>query len=144
MYYDISEIKKEIKESNKLVYWYQEAYPNPKLILVGDSKKKTKAKIERANPYDNIKFIRLSIGFHSGEKVGQGGKISVRVKTFISDNKTLKPKHWEENLNGEVWFPDNFLELQGWKKYYLDKIAYKINYATIKFGFSIVNYNKNF
>lgn len=142
--YDISEIKKEIKESKKLVYWYQESSPKPKLILTGDSKKKTKSKIERANIKDGQKFIRLSISFHTGQKIGQGGKIAIKTNTYIVENKSLKRKNWDENINGEVWFPDEFLDRSGWKEYFFDNIAFKVNNGSIKFGFSIVKYNKNF
>lgn len=136
----IKNIKNSITKSGNKVFWYD---TSSKLLISGENKTETKNAIEKLKLKDNIKLIRLVIEFHSGEKLGQGGKICIQVKTYVINDK--KPKFdntWKLKSNGIIWFDDKFLEEYGWKNYYLSNIVNKLNSDKIKFGFGIFLYKR--
>ncbi len=116
---EISDIKNEIKKSKKTVFWYNE---NSKEIIVGDSKSKTKNKIKSIK-YTG-KLFRLSISFHKGTGLTQGGPIAVKVNEYYKENDKIKKiPGWK---NGYIWFNREWLEINGWKQRYLDIIIEKM------------------
>jgi hypothetical protein len=138
----IKEIKKSIKESGNKVFWYDTS-STPKLLVSGETKSETKKKVKKLKLKEGTQLYRLVIEFHSGKKLGQGGKICVEIKTYIiSENKVKFENTWKKKANGNIWFDDEFLEERKWKISYLNNIVNKINNNTIKFGFGLFLYRK--
>lgn len=140
MKYNINDIKKSIKESNNKIFWYDTLSKN---LISGEKKIETKKNIEKLKLKEGTHLFRLSIEFHSGTKPGQGGKISIVIKTYIIENKIIKfDNTWKEQSNGIIWFDDKFLEERGWKNYYLTNIINKLNNNKLKLNFGIILYKK--
>jgi len=137
----IKNIKTNINESGKKVFWYDNS-TIPKLLISGLTKSETKKKLEKLNLKEGTKLFRLVIEFHSGKKPEHPAKICIITKTFIIDDKLVKFDTWQKNSNGYVWFDDSFLERRGWKDYYLSNIVKKVNSAQIKFKFGIIYYKQ--
>jgi hypothetical protein len=126
------EIRDSIRNSGKLIYWYDS---NGNLLIVDSSKKSSRNKLLKTK-YDGDLF-RLSITFHTGTKFGQGGPLAVNCKTFkIENGKIIKVKNPDKN--GIVWFRKSWLESQGkWKENWLNMIILKLRRKyNFKFGIS--------
>jgi hypothetical protein len=136
----IKEIKNSINKNGKKVLWYD---TNGKLLVFGETKSETNKLIRKQKLKDDINLIRLVIEFHSGKKLGQGGKICIQVKTYtVHDKKPKFDNSWKPKSNGIIWFDDKFLEDYGWKNYYLTNIINKLNNDKLKFSFGIFLYKR--
>lgn len=132
---DYDEIKNSIKESGKLIYWFDS---NNKLLVTDSSKTSSKKKVSKIK-YNGILY-RLSITFHTGKKIGQGGQLSVTCRLFyLKDNKLIKINNDSEsvdlsanknnlkNKNGVIWFEKKWLERKGvWNDKWLEMIIKKL------------------
>ena len=123
MKYLINDIKDTINKENK-IYWFL-VDKKENLLSKGNSKSETKKKvlekIKKKDKYNNKQIYRLSISFHSGKKVMQGGKIGVHLETYSIINGNMK-KNSIYGKVGMIWFEDSWLEYNGWDKKYLLKI----------------------
>ena len=138
----IKNIKSSINESEKKIFWFDNAQI-PKLLVSGLSKTETKKKVERLKLKEGTKLIRLSIEFHSGKKPEHPAKICIVSKTHIIENKMVKfDNTWQKYSNGYIWFDDDFLERRKWKDYYVSNIVKKVNAGHIKFKFGIIYYKQ--
>jgi hypothetical protein len=123
-------IKNSIKESGKLIYWYD---ANGQLLVVDSSKSSSRKKLLKTKYKGNL--FRLSITFHTGDHIGQGGPLAVHCRTFkIDDSKIIKISG---NKNGIVWFNKEWLETRRvWSDNWL-KIIIKKLMGGFKFGIGI-------
>ena len=126
---EYDEIKNLIKESGRLIYWFDS---NNKLLVVDSSKTSSKHKIIKKK-YEGLLY-RLSITFHTGTKVGQGGPLSISCRVFyLKDNNITKST--EKNKEGTIWFEKKWLERKGeWNEKWLEMIVKKLR---SKFEFKI-------
>lgn len=127
-------IRDSLKESGKLIYWYDSAGN----LLVTDSSKSSSRKKLLKTKYSGDLF-RLSITFHSGTKIGQGGPIAVHCRTFkLEDNEITKVPGYK---NGIVWFDKQWLETRNmWKDIWLKIIVDKL-IKNFKFGIGIYRFH---
>lgn len=131
MLLNYDEIKNSIKKSGKLIYWFNS---NNKLLVVDSSKSLSKKKITKIK-YDGLLY-RLSITFHTGTKIGQGGQLSIICRLFhLKNNKLIKIDNDGEplsdnnlkNKNGVIWFEKRWLERRGkWNDKWLEMIIKKL------------------
>ncbi len=136
----IKDIKNLINKSGNKVFWYD---TKGKLLISGEKKSDTSKLIEKLKLKNGTNLIRLVIEFHSGNKLGQGGKICIVIKTYtVNDIKPKFNNSWKSKVNGKIWFDDKFLEEYGWKNYYLSNIINKINTDKLKFMFGIFLYKR--
>lgn len=110
--YNYIDIKKDIKESGKLIYWLNE---KGKIILIDKSKNSSNNKIKKIKKLTGLLY-RFTITFHTGKKPGQGGPLAINIILFNKDenvlSKVLDDKH------GTIWFKQDYLERMGWKNNY--------------------------
>jgi hypothetical protein len=130
---DYNEIKKNLKESGKLVYWFDD---NGKILLITDTKNKENIK---KNKYNGLMF-RFNITFHSGKKPGQGGPIAVNVRMFNKENNIISSISGYKN--GVIWFPLDYLESRGWNKKYMKIIHSIVTRKKFEFKIGIYNYDE--
>lgn len=116
--YNYIDIKKDIKKSGKLCYWFDNFGNN---ILTGNSKNKTTNQMKKLDKKEGI-YYRFIITFHSGKKPLQGGPIGVNVQEWKQDDTFHKVSG---NKNGVIWFDEGYLERMGWKDSYMN-IIYEI------------------
>jgi len=133
MPFDYNNIKNEIKNSGKLIYWYNE---DGHLILNDSKKKESKNKIKKIN-YNGILY-RLNITFHRGDKYGQGGPLAVKCKLFNKEHKTITKI--DNNKNGIIYFEKDWLERKNWNKKWLDIIVKKLN-GKFEFKLGVYKFN---
>ncbi len=120
-------IRDGLKESGKLIYWYD----SKGNLLVTDSSKSSSRKKLLKTKYSGDLY-RLSITFHSGTKVGQGGPIAVHCRTFkLEDGNITKIPGYK---NGIVWFDKSWLETRRkwddiWLKIIVDKLMGNLKFA---------------
>jgi hypothetical protein len=131
--YDYNQIKKNIINSNKLVYWFNSNYD---LLLVKNNKSQSNKLIKQIKYNGNL--IRLSISFHTGTKKGQGGPIAVHITQYEKNN--LNIIKILELPNGIIWFNKNFLERLGWNEKYLYVILKKLKNKNLNFDFKIITF----
>jgi hypothetical protein len=126
-------IRDSLKQSGKLIYWYDS---KGNLLVTDDSKSSSRKKLLKTN-YEGELF-RLSITFHSGKKVGQGGPVAVHCRTFkLEDDTIIKIPG---NKNGIIWFDKTYLETaRKWKEAWLTIIIKKLM-GNHKFGYAIYRF----
>lgn len=126
-------IRDSIKESGKLIYWYDS---NGKLLVTDSSKSSSRKKLLKTKYSGDL--FRLSITFHTGKKIGQGGPIAVHCRTFkIEDSKIVKISGYK---NGIVWFDKKWLEVEReWDESWLSIIVKKLK-GNLKFGIAITTF----
>jgi hypothetical protein len=123
-------IRDSIRESNRLIFWYDS---KGKLLVVDSSKSSSRKKLLKTKY--NGKLYRLSITFHTGNKLGQGGPVAVHCRTFEIDNKVITKIN--EKQNGIVWFGRKWLETRRkWDEIWLDIIIEQL-IEGMKFSFGI-------
>ena len=130
-------IRDTIKESGKLIYWYDS---NGKLLVTDSSKSASRKKLLKTKYEGNL--FRLSITFHTGKKVGQGGPIAVHCRTFnLEKNDSVKTIVKVPGYkNGIVWFDKKWLEVEReWDETWL-KIIVKKLMGNLKFGIAITTF----
>ena len=125
-------IKNKIKDSQELIYWYD---MNGTIILIDSSKNESKKKIKKLK-YNGLLY-RLSITFHTGEKFGQGGVLSVECVVFNLENKNITKVM--PSKNGNIWFDLDWLERMGWNQKYLNIIVKKLK-GNHEFGIGIYKF----
>jgi hypothetical protein len=92
------------------IYWVDK--DKNKIILKDNSKTNSRKKIlnkfsKRNKP---INLIRITLSFHSGNKILQGGKVKINIKQFIyKDNKLQNNSIVGEN--GNLWINNNFFTI---------------------------------
>lgn len=123
------EIRDSIKKSGRRIFWYDS---KGKLLIVDSSKSNSKKKLLKIK-YEGLLY-RLSITFHKGNKLGQGGPIAVRCAKFNLEDGVVK--RIKDNQNGIFWISKNRLERnKKWDEEWLDVIIYKlIKGTTFSFG----------
>jgi hypothetical protein len=127
------QIRDSIKESGRRLFWYGS---NSKLLVVGPSKTITRIQIKNTK-YEGLLY-RLSITFHKGDKLGQGGPIAVRCAKFNLEDNTLRKI--KDKQNGIIWFDKEWLETQRkWNDNWLNLILLDL-IDGFKFGFGIDMY----
>ena len=130
---EYKDIKKSIKDSDRLVFWYDN---NSNLLLVDKDKNISKNKIKKIN-YNGFLY-RLNLSFHHGDKYGQGGPLAVHTMIFNKDNKELKKI--ASNKNGVIWFDKKWLEDMNWREKYLDIIIKKLK-GSFEFKIGVYLFN---
>jgi hypothetical protein len=128
------EIRDSIKESGRRIFWYDS---KGKLLVVDSSKKESRKKLLKTK-YEGLLY-RLSITFHIGNKLGQGGPLAVRCTKFnLEDGKISRIR---DKQNGVIWFSKNLLETsRKWKENWLDLIILDL-LKGMTFGFGIKKFN---
>lgn len=112
--YIYNDIKNNIKESGKLIYWLNE---QGDIILVDHSKNTSKNKIKKIKKLRGLLY-RFTLTFHTGKKIGQGGPLAINIMLFNKDeNQLLKVSG---NKNGVIWFSQDYLERRGWKDEFIN------------------------
>jgi hypothetical protein len=128
------QIRDSIKQSGRTIFWYDS---NGKLLVVDSSKNKSRKKLLQTK-YKGLVY-RLSITFHTGNKLGQGGPLAVRCVKFNIDNSIINKIKDEQN--GIFWFDKKWLEIQRkWNEKWLNLIILKL-IKGLKFGFGIKMYS---
>jgi len=130
--FDYTTIKTAIKDSGKIIYWYDK---NGKLLLTDNKKKVSKNKIKKLN-YTGILF-RLSISFHRGDIYGQGGQLAVKSVLFEKENNQVK--RMASKKNGFIWFEKSWLEKKNWQEKWLDLIVKKLM-GKFEFGLGVYKF----
>lgn len=130
---EFGQIKKTIKENNKIVYWFDE-----KGNILEVSHTKNKSKIKKTK-YEGILY-RFNITFHSGKKPGQGGPIAVNIRTFTKEKQNISPLSGYKN--GVIWFPKEFIEDKGWNEKYMRVIHSIVSRKKFEFKIGIYNYDE--
>jgi hypothetical protein len=130
--FDINTIKKEIKE-NPICFVYKIHNNKAKLIIKTYGKNDAKNELKDYKNRTNSYFIIAKIFFHSGQKFGQKGPISVLFNAYIFIDDKLKNianindyPNIRDNMIGPVWFDKIFLEKKGWNNNYIDTIIEKL------------------
>lgn len=132
---DFNEIKKSIKESGKLIYWFDN---NGNIILIDSDKNGSKKKVTKMKNIEGALF-RLNITFHSGDKPGQGGPLAVNVRTFEKENNTIIAKAGYKN--GTIWFDRTYIERNGWNEKYMKMTYMIVTRKTFEFKIGIYNFS---
>ncbi len=127
------EIKQSIKDSKRLIFWYDS---KGKLLIVDSSKSASRKKLLKTK-YEGETY-RLAITFHTGTHFGQGGQLAVHCRKFIiEDNKIIKVKG---DSNGIIWFEKDWLKTnREWDEVLLDIIVRKL-IRGFNFGIGIYVY----
>jgi hypothetical protein len=134
MSFNYDDIKKEIKESGKLIYWYSD---KGKLLVTDSSKSASRKKLLKTK-YEGYLY-RFSITFHTGKKYMQGGPLAVNVRYFNVEDGKIK-KITGEGQNGTIWFKKEWLEAQTkWENRWLERIVSKMMKG-YKFGIGLYIY----
>lgn len=131
--FDYNNIKANIKNSNKLIYWYDK---KGNLLLTDLKKKESKDKIKKIN-YDGLLY-RLNITFHNESNYGQGGPLAVNCNVFSKKDQNISKI--VNNKNGIIYFEKDWLERKNWNEKWLDIIAKKL---AGKFEFKLGIYKFN-
>jgi hypothetical protein len=127
------EIIDSIKESGRRIFWYDSKGNE---LVVDSSKSNSRKKIFKTK-YQGIVY-RLSITFHSGNKLGQGGALAVRCAKFNVEDKTISKV--KDKQNGIIWFDGEWLETRRkWNETWLKIIATDLVKGK-KFSFGIDMY----
>jgi hypothetical protein len=131
--YKYEKIRDSLKESGKLIYWYDS---KGKLLVTDSSKKESRKKLLKTGYEGDL--YRLSITFHTGERVGQGGPIAIHCRTFkIEDGEIQKVRGYK---NGIIWFEKDWLiTMRKWQDVWLNIIIKKL-LGNFKFGIGIKTY----
>ena len=117
--YNYNDIKNNIKDSGKLIYWLNE---KGEIILTDNSKNNSKNKIKKNKNLTGLLY-RFTLTFHTGIKPGQGGPLAINIMLYNKDkNELLKVS---ENKNGIIWFTKDYLERRGWKDNFIN-LTYNI------------------
>ena len=135
------EIKNKLIESGKLIYYFKGEklktdYDSPNLLVVASSKEEGRKELLKTG-YQGIVY-RLSITFHTGRLLGQGGPLGVNCTKFnVEGNKIKKIK---DKQTGTYWFGQRWLEIQRqFKEGWLYDIAIHLVQGRT-FGFGITMY----
>ncbi len=130
-------IKQSIKDSGRLIYWYD---AKGKLLVVDSSKSASRKKLLKTN-YEG-ELYRLALTFHTGNKYGQGGPIAVHCRKFnLIDKKIIKI---QGKKNGIIWFNKGFLETERiWDNSWLEIIIKKLR-GNLELGFGITDFTMIF
>ena len=117
--YNYNDIKNEIKESDKLIYWLNE---KGEIILTDKSKNNSKYKILKMKKINGLLY-RFTLTFHTGKKPGQGGPLAINIMLFNKEgNELLKVFN---NKHGIIWFSQDYLERRGWRESFIN-LTYNI------------------
>ena len=127
------QIRDSIKESGRRIFWFDS---KGKLLVIDSSKSSSRKKLLKTK-YEGVVY-RLSITFHSGKKLGQGGPLAVRCAKFnLEDDIISKVK---DKQNGIYWFDAGWLETRRkWNETWLNIIVSKLVKGK-QFGFGIEMY----
>ena len=138
---DFQKIKEEIK-NNPVCFLYLVKPDNKfKIIIKGDRQSEVKEKLveiyndnpNKFGPDDY--FILAKLTFHTGQKLAQGGPLSVIFHHYAVDNNTLKNTMYIKNykykklhsvIGGTVWFSKKWLEEFGWSYEYIDNLINRL------------------
>jgi len=112
-------IIKNIKDSGKLVYWYNMKGDE---ILVDNNIEESDNKIKNMIIPDGY-YYRLNLSFHTGMKVCQGGRVAFNCRLFKKEGRNLIENNGPKN--GIIWFDNEYLERNGWREIY-PKLTFKI------------------
>jgi hypothetical protein len=134
--YNYINIKNEIKESNKLIYWLNE---KGEIILVDKNKNSSKNKIKKIKNLTGLLY-RFTLTFHTGKKPGQGGPLAINIILFNKDGNTLSKVF--NNKHGIIWFSQNYLERMGWKINYINIIYEIVSRKNFEFKIRIYLFDK--
>lgn len=127
------QIRDSIKDSKRRIFWYDS---KGKLLIVDSSKSASRIKLLKTK-YEGLLY-RLSITFHSGRKLGQGGPLAVRCAKFNLEDKIISKI--KDKQNGIYWFGRKWLEIQRkWNENWLNIIVLDLIEGK-KFGFGIEMY----
>ena len=112
--YVYNDIKNNIKESGKLIYWLNE---KGEIILVDNSKNTSKDKIKKMKNLKGLLY-RFVLTFHTGKKPGQGGPLAINIILFNKDSDQITKI--SNNKHGVIWFSQDYLERRGWKDNFIN------------------------
>ena len=112
--YDYNNIKNDIKESGKLIYWLNE---KGEIIIVDNSKNTSKDKIKKMKNLKGLLY-RFVLTFHTGKKPGQGGPLAINIILFNKDSDQITKI--SNNKHGVIWFSQDYLERRGWKDNFIN------------------------
>ena len=88
----------------------------------------TKEYLKKNKP--NMFFVCFKFSFHTGTKIFQGGPLAIRLSTFIFIEDELvdgyKYNDKCKRFMYQVWFQRKYLETNGWKDSYFEKIISKL------------------
>ena len=129
---DYKDIKRDIRKSGKLIYWYDE---KGKLLFTDKSKSNSRKRIKKMDY--NGALYRLSISFHTGKIFGQGGPMQVSCKQFFLQDKKLTKG--PSKKSGAIYFEEDYLDMNGWSEDYLDIIVKKLS-RNLNFGVGIYTF----
>jgi len=130
-------IKQSIIDSGRLIFYFSDDKDNIEPLVVGKSKTETRKEMSKL-PYEG-KLYRLSITFHTGEKMAQGGPMAVHVREFIKKGSKITVS--KSNKNGIIWFDKTYLETsRKWDEAKL-KIIMKRILGNFTFGYAIYHFN---
>jgi hypothetical protein len=133
--YNYKDIKNNVKNSQKLVYWFNEH----DLLIVGQNKIQTKEYIKKLS-YNGLLY-RFNISFHTGNKIDQGGVIALNIQLYNKIGNTLE-KITNNKKNGIIWFDKYTLEVSGWRENKIISIYNIIKQPSFKFSFGITTVKK--
>jgi len=135
------EIKNKLIESGKLIYYFKgeklkKDDDSPSLLVVASSKEEGRKELLKTG-YQGIVY-RLSITFHTGKMLGEGGPLGVKCTKFnVEGNEIKKIK---DKQTGTYWFGQKWLEIQRqFKEGWLNIIAIHLVQGKT-FGFGIEMY----
>jgi hypothetical protein len=134
--YNYIDIKKDIKESGKLIYWLNE---KGEIILIDKSKNSSNNKIKKIKKLTGLLY-RFTITFHTGKKPGQCGPLAINIILFNKDenvlSKVLDDKH------GTIWFKQDYLERMEWKNNYINLTYDIVSRKNFEFKIRIYLFDK--
>ena len=135
------EIKNKLIDSGKLIYYFKgEKLKSdnelPELLVITSSKEEGRKELLKTG-YQGIVY-RLSITFHTGKLLGQGGPLGVNCTKFnVEGDKIKKIK---DKQTGIYWFGQKWLESQrSFKEKWLSLISLDLVEGKT-FGFGIEMY----
>lgn len=129
--YNYNDIKKEIKESEKLIYWLN---GKGEVVLIDKSKNNSKNKILKIKKINGLLY-RFTLTFHTGKKPGQGGPIAINIMLFNKEGNELSKVY--NNKHGVIWFSQDYLERRGWKENFINLIYNIVSRENFEFKIRI-------
>ena len=128
---DYNEIKNNIKDSGKLIYWLNE---KGTILLVNNKKSQAKIELKKMKHISGLLY-RFNLSFHTGYKPGQGGPIAINIRTFEKTNSTITKVPGYKN--GIIWISKDYIELRGWQEKYINFVYNIINKKNFQFKIGI-------
>lgn len=135
MYQDYHNIKKQIINSNKIIYWLNE---RGDILLIDYDKNISKSKIKKMNNISGSLY-RFNLTFHTGKKPGQGGPIAINIRAFNKINNKIN--RISGYKNGVIWFPRDYLERRGWQDKYINMTFNIVTRSKFQFKIGIYKFD---